>query len=254
MLLLDPYGRILHHNRVFGEWVAPFGKPLIGLSIYALPLQPADSEAAMQDVFLLADRSGRERWLKCLRQAGNSGTEARYYTDISECCRAWQAQTETARALKQQVVTDPATGLLSRRAMMALLEVEVARSRRYRNALSVMVMSLKGPVTRLHDADADRVMARVTGVLRDQLRWADMIGRVDRTDFLLMMPETDEPAAQTLGGRLRELLIAMEMPLGVGRTVALDACFGIAEWKEPDDVVRILRRVRDAIRRVGGQI
>lgn len=253
MVLLDPDGRILHHNRVFGEWLAPFGKPLVGLSVCALPLRQLDGEAIMQDVFLLADRSGRERWLKCQRQAGNASAEARYYTDISECCEAWQSQVESIGVLKQQAVMDPATGLLSRRAMMALLDVEVARSRRYRNTLTVMVMSLQGPAAALQQDDADKVMARIAGVLRDRLRWADMIGRVDRTDLMLMLPETDLQASLILETRLRELLLAMEVSIGAGTKVALDACFGIAEWQEPDDVVRILRRVRDAVRQGGGR-
>ncbi|MBI2381923.1 MAG: hypothetical protein HYV16_14315 [Gammaproteobacteria bacterium] len=116
----------------------------------------------------------------------------------------------------------------------ALLERELSRCRRYGSPLSLLV---------LQQAEADAGAARQQELalrLRDCLRWADLIARDGRGEFVLVLPETGEAALDALRGKLA-VQLAGEFP-------ALE--LGAAAWSRGDDAWLLLQRARAARRQL----
>jgi GGDEF domain-containing protein len=130
---------------------------------------------------------------------------------------------------------DPGTGLLDRASIAQVLEGEVTRSRRYENPLSIVVVRL----------DPKRAVSAAARWLRQEIRWADNLGRLDVAELLLVLPETGAQAASAL---VRKLELGAARELGPGRV-----SFTVSQWQRGDDSSFLLRRARAAVSRAGGQ-
>lgn len=183
------------------------------------------------------------RRLTCTRvvtsQADPELAEIHYYVDESKSARLAQ-ETEALRdQLDQLSLRDAATGLMNERALMLVLEPQVSRSRRYQNPLSVILLHVvTGPEPVGANASTERGVSRV---LRDQLRWADLLGRDESGDFVIVLPETGRDAAGALADKIARGL--REVP-GVAAFH-----FGISEWTKPDTAASLLSRAGEAMAR-----
>jgi diguanylate cyclase (GGDEF)-like protein len=114
------------------------------------------------------------------------------------------------RALRTRIAnaarSDPATGLLNRRAFDELVALELERSRRTGRPVSILL----GDLDRL--AGLNEVAGQAVGdaaleqVARDLDKWKrriDRAARVGGDEFALLLPETDERGAYILAERLR---------------------------------------------------
>jgi diguanylate cyclase (GGDEF)-like protein/putative nucleotidyltransferase with HDIG domain len=102
--------------------------------------------------------------------------------------------------------TDPLTGLLNRRALEELLELELERSRRSERPLSVIVGDLDGFKAvndRLGHHAGDEALQALAEELGKWKRRIDMAARLGGEEFALLLPETDERSAYLVAERLR---------------------------------------------------
>jgi diguanylate cyclase (GGDEF)-like protein len=117
--------------------------------------------------------------------------------------------------------TDPQTRLLNRMAVLGLLAGEIDRANRYQRPLSVAMFDIDH-FKRVNDthghAIGDDVLRHVAGVLRDNVRSVDTIGRYGGEEFLLVMPETDLDGGMASAEHLRRILgrtpVTVEAPNG----------------------------------------
>lgn len=111
-------------------------------------------------------------------------------------------------------------GVLTREGALVRLEAEISRSRRYENPLSCLAAQL-APGT---DAAAYAALERM---LREQLRWVDVLARWSDTELLVLLPETHGRAA---AGLCRKLALQADARLpGVAVT------WGTSSWRRGDD-------------------
>jgi len=192
-----------------------------------------------------------ERWLQCRDQPVEKG-EAKYFTDVTELRRVQAQQERIAHQLQELATLDPNTGLFTPRALMQNLEPLVSRSRRYSNPLSVVVMAVAGLTDYNHlpkGPDAQQVLLAVGHLLKDQLRWADIISRSSNNEFVMVLPETSTDAAQKLIEKVRAHLGSLAIPGGPEKSYAIDARFGVASWQKGDDAQQLLQRGYSAVAR-----
>lgn len=156
------------------------------------------------------------------------GRQALWFRDVSE-------QRRLQQELAEQSLTEPVTGLLNTRGLLVALEPQVARSRRYDNPLSVVMLEVHGSAV---DGDA---LVRVSRILKDQMRWADMIGCNEHRQFILALPETREADALKLIEKLQARLAAELEGMDVSPV------FGMAEWHKADNVHTLLGRAAGAL-------
>lgn len=173
-----------------------------------------------------------------------------YCTDVSAVARLSEERDHLRHKVEELDPRDAVTGLLNRRALFQNLEQQASRSRRYGNILSVMILQLSNLADyreAFGDEHGDQLLLGVTHMLNDQMRWADVIGRVDDNEFLIVMPETDDSVARGIREKINECLKRLELPGAAGSDFRLALSFGVAQWRKGDDVGLLMQRVRDSL-------
>ncbi len=171
------------------------------------------------------------------RTAQLEAANARLLEEIDERRRAQDA-------LEQAATTDELTGLLNRRAMLQLLELEVQRVRRSQRSFSLVfadVDHFKAINDRFGHDVGDRVLEQLADVLRAALRDQDAVARWGGEELLAFLPETDLDGARKVAEKLR--LSAAEPRTILGHEIALTLSLGVAEFGPEQSVEDCLREV-----------
>lgn len=236
--VIDPQGNILWCNDTLASWA---GNSAAG--------QP---EAQLLDTDSLGRgpyRLGNERWvMRCPLEAIDD-QQAICYLDVSDEELLRRELSLLAQQLEQHNTVDPLSGLLNERAIHKGLEPLVSRSRRYQNPLSVVTMRLTN-LDALQEAGGqvpvDKVVRSISYLLRDQIRWADLVGRADDGHFIFVLPETGLNHAVALANKIADQLKEMRISLDADSQYQPEACFGIAAWTKGDDNKLLLNRSAEA--------
>ena len=127
-------------------------------------------------------------------------------------------------------ITDPLTGLANRRRLMARLEEEVARARRYKTPLSVVMLDIDHfkQVNDTHGhAMGDEVLRNIGAMLKASVRTTDLAARYGGEEFALVLSHTDSAAALQVAEGLRQKFAELEHHLD-GVTITKTVSMGIA--------------------------
>ncbi len=140
-------------------------------------------------------------------------------------------QARAMRALRDEALTDPLTGLPNRRALEARLHEELRRARRYRTPLSCIMADLdhlKSINDTLGHASGDQALQGMAAVLHRELRATDFAARAGGDEFLFLMPHTGAAEALVLGERVLRRLATLRLGQGPAAR-AVGASFGVAQ-------------------------
>jgi len=129
---------------------------------------------------------------------------------------------------------DALTGVFNRQYFAEMIEVELARSRRYQHAIGVLMVDIDGfkqVNDRIgHDA-GDQVLRAVADFLVRELRTVDTAIRYGGDEFLLILPETGQgakDAALRLQKASEQALRTVHADLDEGVTISIGASY----WEE----------------------
>lgn len=190
---------------------------------------------------ILLQHGDQQRWLRCHTQQSNGSTVI-FYVDITEEQRLKLERDKLSEELQRLTTRDPITGLPNQRALLQGLEPLVSRSRRYSNPLSLIKLNVCVRGAKLSLPKQEEAWRRVGQALKDQMRWADIIGRYQGSDFLLILPETPEDAAQQLADKISSLIAEIKFNDAEGNLLALDPYCGVASWTKGDDSALMIHR------------
>ena len=127
-------------------------------------------------------------------------------------------------------ITDPLTGLANRRHLMAKLDQEVQRARRYKTPLAVVMIDIdhfKHVNDTYGHAMGDEVLRGIGKLLRESVRTTDLAARYGGEEITLLLPHTDLPAALQVAEALRQKLADLDHSLD-GVTIRKTASMGVA--------------------------
>ncbi len=239
ILLIDSSGQLRGFNAAFAELLGEAARTI------------SDSGADLSNDSLLAPLLGQGtlvnwvmpdgdvRWLavNSVPLEDNTGGTARFYQDVTEKLRHKQERDALSNELREQSLKDAElTSLLSRHGSLVSLEPLVARSRRYNSPLSIVVMGL-------NDREAQqRTLMKVSYLLKDQTRWADLVGCTENHEFILILQETTQDSALQLINKLGEHLgrIGDDQP-------TLTASYGVTHCQKNDNAQSLLERAESAL-------
>jgi len=91
-----------------------------------------------------------------------------------------------------------------------LVDLEIARSRRYRHPLSIAYLDLDNFKTvndRFGHSVGDKVLHITVQNTRHLLRKIDVVARLGGDEFAILLPETDQPAARAAVTKIRTHLL-----------------------------------------------
>ena len=155
--------------------------------------------------------------------------------------RAVMATLDEARLKAENLARfDALTGILSRRALLEVLDAEVERAKRYGSALACLMLDLDHFKV-LNDTYGhqfgDKVLHRIAQVMSEHCRTSDHLGRYGGEEFLIILPETRIDGAITFAERVRLAVADTSLDRNEER---ITLSIGVAEWRNCDSSSRRL--------------
>jgi diguanylate cyclase (GGDEF)-like protein len=146
--------------------------------------------------------------------------------------RMWREQYWAQQVLTNLSIRDPLTGSYNRRHLNAgLLDGEIARARRYRLSLSLIMCDLDGfkkiNDTHGHHAGDELLRSFATLVQAMTRESIDTVVRYGGEEFLIILPETRLEGALELAERVRAAFAAQRVELEGGLSLGTTASFGV---------------------------
>jgi diguanylate cyclase (GGDEF)-like protein/PAS domain S-box-containing protein len=188
---------------------------------------------------------GRTFWARISGQRLRFGGDETLLATIVDITAQRQAH-EEMRALATH---DPLTGIFNRRHVEDILGKELERAQRHSRPLTVAMMDADH-FKRINDSHGhhvgDEVLRAIAARCQQTLRANDVFGRYGGEEFVVVFPETDLAAANSVAERLREAVA--ERPIVVG-DVSLDVTvsIGLAEFAHGQDLRMLFQRADAAL-------
>lgn len=144
-----------------------------------------------------------------------------------------------AGEFEQLSVTDALTGLLNRRYLQERLLEELNRSKRYRFPMSLLMLDVDKfksyNDTHGHPA-GDKALKMVAGILKENLRGADVAARYGGEEFAILLPQTTADEAGQIAERIRRHIERTEFPHR-RVTVSIGIANCTTSVQSPDDLI-----------------
>jgi diguanylate cyclase (GGDEF)-like protein/PAS domain S-box-containing protein len=168
---------------------------------------------------------------------------------VAEQCGLALSNLRLREQLRFQSMHDPLTGLFNRRFLEASLELELNKTIRKQEPLTVAMMDLdhfkRFNDTFGHDA-GDALLRAFGGVLRAESRASDIICRYGGEEFLLILPETTIEYARQCIERLLLAVRRMEVHHGGKLLGSVTISVGLASYPPDGDTATALVQRADA--------
>lgn len=245
VLVLDARGQVTGHNRALAHLLEQ-----LWLNSHAAS-QTLFSASELLQVLIeargcvsLTEQAGEQHHFEVISfpLPNHDNMQARVFVDVSRQIPLERARAVQKNQLTENTLTDPLTGLLNRRGLMLALEPQVARSRRYSRPMSLIMLSV------VVQEYQQPLLIGVAQFLKDQLRWADLIGYTERQEFILVLPETTAEAAVKLADKLEHRLAEL-----IPATSDQRWCFGIVSWRKSDNAATLLGRAAQSLSQTRGK-
>ena len=238
---------ILWVNDSFQSLLDITAEEIYGININQLPESLKPLFLSASTVHIPANAIRDDQWFMCSQAPLNdSGHSIHYITDVAPEHLLLQEREELKYKLKDALAVDDVTGMPNKTALFQSLDTQISRSRRYNNLLSIVVMRVNH-LADLNEKQSAALLLLISQMLNDQVRWADIVGKLSGNEFLLVLPETDNAACKKLSENLSERLNNLEKPDSLPAGFTISANFGYSEWKKGDDLTLLLQRALQLI-------
>lgn len=137
---------------------------------------------------------------------------------------------QKASYLEEQAIIDSLTGLYNRRYIKDRLLEEIARAKRFKEDLSLVLSDLDKfqEINQNHGTQkGDIVLKEFSDILKKSIRNIDIIGRFGGGEFIFIFPQTNLEGAVTAAEKIRKK-IAENIFLSGELKIKLTASFGVA--------------------------
>jgi len=235
-LVMDDQGNVFNYNHAFEQLVGRDQASALQGHEYSKPGDhPLGSLLGKEKSVCWTDSHKTRHHFKVhfIDLDGDAHVQAHLFIDVSEQTELEQSHAKLSAELKQHILTDTITGLLNWRGLVLALEPQVARSRRYNSPMSVIMIEIRC------EGNRNRLLLQVARLLKDQLRWADLVGCSERHEFVLVLPETTADSAVQLAGKLEQRLADMGDAID-GQNLSI--CYGVTGWRRKDNASTLLNR------------
>ena len=166
-----------------------------------------------------------------------------YITDVGPLHLLMQERELLRDELREAIAIDEVTGMPNKVALLKCLESQISRSRRYNNPLSIVILRVND-LEQLDETQSAKLFLPISHLLNDQVRWADMVGKLSNSDFLLVLPETAADACKNLTDNLNNRLNDLSLPEDLPANYKISTSFGYAEWAKGDDLTLLMQKAR----------
>jgi diguanylate cyclase (GGDEF)-like protein len=148
--------------------------------------------------------------------------------------------------LERLVATDALTGAWNRAHLDRIMSIEMSRSARHRQPLSVILLDIDSfkEVNDTHGhAAGDAVLRKLVQILQQAVRPGDMLFRWGGEEFLVLVPSTPYPHARVVAEKLRTSIEGSDFGTAGKVTISL----GVAERHSGESADALFERVDKAL-------
>jgi len=145
---------------------------------------------------------------------------------------------ERARSLAR---TDGLTGLANSRYFYELLELEIARSKRYQHSFTLAYIDLdnfKIVNDRFGHSTGDKALKTIADYVKTNLRTMDVMGRLGGDEFALLFPETGQNSVRTIITKLQNGLLKIMQQHRWPITFSIGVLTCDAMYPDADDLIK----------------
>lgn len=246
--LSDNNNNIIWVNDTFQDHLGITAEEIKGHSINELPESLIPLFTSPSTVHIPANSLREDQWFMCNQSdLDKNGNTIHYITDVAPIYLLVQEREALKNKLNEALAIDSVTGMPNKEAVFKSLDAQISRSRRYDNLLSIIIMHVKDLGT-LNDEQSSGVLLLISQMLNDQVRWADTVGKLNESDFLLVLPETEAEACKNLSTNLKDRLSAIPIPDGEPNNFKISADFGYAEWAKGDDLNLLMQKAQKMLK------
>lgn len=143
-------------------------------------------------------------------------------------------------------ITDPLTSIYNRRKFNEMLTMEIERSKRYQNSLSIIMCDIdhfkKINDTFGHDV-GDKAIRKFSKQIHENIRETDMFARWGGEEFMILMPNVSAENAHSVAEKLRIIIEKTEVETAGSFT----ASFGITDLMLDDTAETFIKRADQAL-------
>jgi diguanylate cyclase (GGDEF)-like protein len=154
-------------------------------------------------------------------------------------------------AAQKLALIDPLTGAFNRRTFLELAEKEIARTRRARGSLSLVMLDLdhfKMINDRNGHLAGDEVLKGVVAIVLTCLRKEDLLVRYGGEEFCMLLPNVALDRASMMAERIREAVDVARFSFN-GRSLAVTISIGVTALSTDgvEDVDMLVHRADEAL-------
>jgi diguanylate cyclase (GGDEF)-like protein len=144
------------------------------------------------------------------------------------------------REVEDSATTDYLSGLPNARSLFLRLDSEVARCKRNREPLCVVVCDLDG-FKQINDRfghlEGNKVLRLVAEALRSRCREYDYVARMGGDEFVLLLPGSDRKSIQARIAEIRQIAIGTGMPAGSGVSVSIGEAYYPEDGSDAEELL-----------------
>ncbi len=174
-----------------------------------------------------------------------SGAGLRYYQCsiqplspyISICFQDISAQVDAETSLKSQSTHDPLTGLFNRQQLFVMGTHDIARSKRYGYAISLLVISVDNirQINQTYGYNiGDFVLINIAKVLQGMLRESDYVARLDNKSFVISLLDANSEQTQVIAERIHKLITEKDIIVADAH-IPVQIAIGKAQFNDSQD-------------------
>jgi diguanylate cyclase (GGDEF)-like protein len=248
LALSDAKQNITWVNETLENYLGISAEEINNQSINELPGSLKMLFTSSSTVHIPANSIREDQWFLCnQRQLDDKDKTIHYITDVGSLHAIMQERETLKDELHEALAQDDVTGMPNKIALFRSLEPQISRSRRYNNLLSIVIMKINH-LSQLNETQVTNLLLPVSQMLNDQVRWADIAGKLNDSDFLLVLPETDSDACKKLTDNLLKQLNALPVPKGLPDDFKVSANFGFSEWEKGDDLSLLMQKAQQMLK------
>jgi diguanylate cyclase (GGDEF)-like protein/PAS domain S-box-containing protein len=166
--------------------------------------------------------------------------------DITERKRVEEALRESEKRYRELSIVDDLTQLYNSRHFYFQLKIELDRSNRYEQPLTLLLLDLDN-FKAFNDAyghvEGDQVLRRLGQVVKRCLRETDFAYRYGGEEFTILLPMTTSVEGVVTAERIRTELKKETFSPAPGQDVHMTASIGLAQYKPKEEMKAFVHRV-----------
>ncbi|AEA33669.1 GGDEF domain-containing protein [Hippea maritima] len=172
-----------------------------------------------------------------------------YSKKIDEAKKTIEELKEKLKKAEENLIIDPLTGVYNRRGLLHFLKIEIARAKRYKQPMSIIMADLDH-FSRVNNTyghlAGDIVLKGFCKTVKSLIRATDIAARYGGEEFIIILPNTDIDSAYEVAEKIRNAISKLKFKYK-DETFSITSSFGVSQYKDDETIEKLIKRADAAL-------